>query len=983
MERQRLIIGNLTQYGMVEELDAMDLPPNAFQLLSDFAFYKGRLGAAKRWGAVSSATPIFNGTNYACCGLWELYNSGILKLKAGQFAEYENAAGTMYEIPCWLGMYGTVVNSTGVTTGNALDAGWTTTTFPRAPNKWLTTNDKVFTAPLATPELGENFTDLTTAYAIAVTGITVSPTAGATYHVDGAPTPIYTVISTSLTGSAPNIAGTLYINGASAPAASSHIDKDTGTGDAAITYTYTAANNVVRLNTYTEWSDSANAILQSNTITTYADTAYNATTTEGLAFNSGAIGHITNQFFTIRKIKLLGEGANASLIVRDNTTKRGYALQVEQTATPGSCWTFRVSRNYWTTPPAAGDVYTRPNGTEFTIVGHAVSATGTLQIYTEGTGDPQLSLITENAISRKAGYSGGQPSYWVANTALNTGPFTVTIRLWDGYFDSADSAVGVNASVVWEKTAIYDWGYSVYNDVYHEDLWMWWRDNFVTFGYGPNAIGCMTTSATPATPRVGFALRNAYIAAASSGKNCIYSIDVAAGKTGPYAVSAVAATTLTLTSPPADGDYLIWGCKYASRKKVVTASDYVLFVTDNTSSANFPATIWRGGMTEEVPLTNPTYAVDFAYAANDIAIYKGRVFLGGAHRMILKPSGSSGYSWAVGLNSPTLVKWSCPYKPDVWEDSYPSGTTGSEYYLTGHIDFAETNGAVNAIGQLRDILVVYKSDAIAMLSPTGVYSDPFQVDYMAWKVGVNEPRAIGISPETHLFPTPDELWQVQIGEVSKTPARYSVGQYGKVWMLPGENTVFMQAYFFGDIDNLCLAYNYSKNAMYYAFLKNLMDLVEQKDSVYGITAAGLYIYQTRETNSIVASYNSSPRAITAVLSMGDLLNSKTIYNVDVFTRARNTGVAPTAASLDIRVTVDNTAESAYTTVTGQIVGKEQPGFALVANPVNETNLWRFRYNKILTGLTFQIDFMLNASYLTHEIVRIEVDYEPHGLSKQA
>lgn len=914
-DRQRFIIGNLAQYGMVEEVDALDLPPNAFQLLKNFAFYKGRLGAAGRWGAMSSATPIFNGTNYACCGLWELYNSGILKLKAGTFAEYENAAATMYEIPCWLGTYATVTQASGECAGMSLDGAWSTTTFPRACNKWLTKNDKVFLSSLATPEFAKNFTDL----------------GGA---VGG-----------------------------------SHLHDVDAT-----------------------WSGASDVILQSDSHATYADCAYNATTTEGLAFNTGAVAAVTNQFFTIRRIRLLDEGANASLMVVDNTTKRGYALQVEQTATPGNCYTFTVIGPNGYIPPVTGDVYTRPNGTEFTVIGYRIVAGATLLIYTEGTGDPALSPIYYNTIVRKTGYSGGSPFYQVTSSVVTTGPMTVTLRLWDGYFASTDSAVGDNAAVVWEKTGITDWGYSTYNNVYHEDLWMWWRDNFITFGYGPTAQGCVTKTSTPAAPRVGFALKNSYIRARTGSYNCIYSFDVATNKTGPYAISSFTdGTKVNITGAPANGNYLIWASKYANRKKIIPASDYVLFVTDNTSNANFPVTIWRGGMMEEVPLTNPTYSANYGYAANDAAVYKGRVFLAGSHKMIHKYGANVCYEWNVGLNEPTKVKWSSPYHPDVWEDCYPSGTTADEYYGAGNIDFAETNGAVNAIGQLRDVLVVYKSDAIAMLSPTGIALDPFSVDYMAWNVGVNEPRAVGISPEVHLFPAPDCLWQVQIGEVTKTPSRYSVGQYGKVWMLPGENTVFMQAYYFGDTQNLCLAYNYQNNSVYYAELKSIVDLVEQKDAVYGITLAGLYLYQTRETNSIPDTYivssggagTGSTRAITSVISMGDLLNNKTIYNVDVFTRARNTGAAPETASIDITVTCDNTAESDYTTVTGQIVGKEQPGFAIVANPINETNLWRFRYNKILTGLTFQVNLRLNASYLTHEIVRIEIDYEPHGLSKQA
>lgn len=964
-ERQRLVVTDLTRFGMVNEVDPMDCPPNAFTIVQNMAYYKNRIGQAARFGTLSSANTIFHPGPFRVGELWELYNSGVLKIKAGEYAEYENSAGTMYEIPCWLGLYAT--NASGVFTGQSLDGGWSTATFPRAPNKWLKTDDKVFTAPLATPELGENFTNLG-GWKFTVSGVSTWPTAGAVYR-DGS-SQDYTV------GYSDSSGGFVYAYGPTTPPASGTLTKQSGTGDASITYS--ARTNVVTLKTYADWTDSSTAILQSDTVATYADTAYNATTTEGLAFNSGTIGHITNQFFTIRKIKLLAEGANASLIVRDNTTKRGYALQVEETATPGSCYTFTVNANHWQYPPVAGDVYTSGSGGEYTVVGHVVK-NGLLIIYTEGNAiDPTYSPGGYNTIRRADGYSGGQPIYEFISY-VKTGPFTVTIRLWDGYFDSADSAVGVNAAVVWEKTAIYDWGYSAYNDVYYEDLWMWWRDNFVTFGYGPNALGCVTTSATPAAPRVGFALKNAYIGAASSGKNCIYSIDVAAGKTGPYNISAVAATTLTLTSPPADGDYLIWGCKNAGRTKIVTASDYVLFVTDNT----YPVTIWRCGMMEEVPVTNPSYDATFAYAANDACVFKGRVFLAGAHKMILKANASAGYSWVAGYNTPTLVKWSSPYYPDVWEDSYPSGTSASVYYGAGHIDFSETNGAVNAIGQLRDVLVVYKSDAIAMLSPTGIALDPFQVDYMAWNVGVNTQKCIGITPLMHYFYNGDKFWRVEIGEVSLIKLKATFSAPDRFWVLPSDDTVF-----FGKGDSIypTIGYNEKYDAVYYMDVP-LVHLTSGKNYVFGLVSSGKYYYYSTANQTTLASIARTNEWLTSFLivgprwTFGDLLNNKTIYNIDVYARdVNNTGYS--GCSVNMKLMVNSTEDAAYTEVVGEKTGST--GINAYSTIYPEKGDWRFRWDRVATGLMFQLAIKLDPTkYPDLEISRIEVEYEPTGPSKKA
>lgn len=907
-ERQRLVIVNLAQFGMVKEADSINLPPNAFQFVQNMGFYNGRVGRAARWGSLSTATPIFTGTTYATGALWKLYNSAALKIKAGAFAEYENASGTMYEIPCWLGLYSTL--STATFAGQALDGNWSTSTFPRAANKWLTTADKVFVANLDSPEFSKTFTDL-------------------------------------------------------------------GGG----------SGTEVALNTYADWTDSSSVIKQSDT-TVHADCAYNDSTTEGLAFNSGAIASVANQFFTIRKIKLQKEGSKCALIVRDDTTHRGYALEVEETETPGDCYTFTVTSAHWQVPPATGDVYTRPNGTEFTVVGYQ-AVSGAYRIYTQGTGDPALNPASNfNTIVRKEGYSGGQGYYVVTPSVITTGPFTVSIRLWDGYFDSGNTEVGTNAAVVWEKTGITDWGYSSYNDVYYEDLWMWWRDSFITFGYGPNAQGCVTISATPEDPRIGFSLNNAYINKAGTGKYCIYSFDVGTNKTGPYTISALTSTHVTVTSPPGAGtDFLIWACKHGSRTKTVCGSDYLLF-------KNVPVTIWRGGMTEEVPLTNPKMSANFSYYANDIAIFKGRVLLGGIFKVILKYEKTLGYyDWVAGLNTPTVVKWSSAYHPDVWDDNYPSGTTADVYYLAGFIDFAETNGPVNALAPLRDVLMVYKSDAIAMLSPTGIALDPFQVDYLANTTGVQKPGTgdtppLGVSPSEHYFATPNQLWKVELGEVSKVPMRTSLQWVSKIWMLPSENTVFINSGVTDTGYTLVLAYNWMNNAAYY-FWTNLVDLQENYNYVYGLHSNGKYVYQALEQRDVPTSYMPGIatypyQLVTCHLSMDDLVNDKTIYNVDVFTRHRGTSSQSTA-NLKVRIGYNNTLESSYTDVAGEKVGQKGPTLLSAIN--NETDEWRFRYNRVQQALTFQVDLQLDTTASTgtadHEISRIEIDFETMGPSKKA
>ncbi|MEN6548088.1 MAG: hypothetical protein ABFE07_18780, partial [Armatimonadia bacterium] len=564
-DRQRLVIGNLTQYGMVEEVDGLDLPANAFQLLMNLAPYKGRLGCAGRWGTMSTATPIFNGTSYTCCGLWELYNSGILKLKAGTFAEYENAAGTMYEIPCWLGIFSTVTKTSGECLGTSYDGNWNTTTFPRACNKWLTKSDKIFLSSLATPTVAKNFKDLG-GQKFTINALSVYPTAGAVYHDEDANS--FTI------GYSDSSGGTKYVYAYSATVVTPHaatgtLTKDSGTGDSPITYT--AVTDVVTLKTYADWTDSSTAILQADTTNPAgdptADCAYNSTTTEGQAYNSTTISSFTNQFFTIRKIKLLALYSKAALIVRDTTSKRGLALEVEETASGTNVYTFDVARGTYQILPFVGFHYTTPNGVEFTCTHVTWYATGGFRMSATASAAPTAAPST---LTRVEEGPGGDPLYYY--TATDTaGPPTVTLRLWDGYFDSSDANIGVNASVVWEKTGITDWhdGGTASIDHY-EDLWLWWQGNFATFGYGPNAQGVyvIPTANIPATGQMGFSLKNAYLPTASATYYSLYSWPVS--KTGPYAISSFTdATKVNITSAPTDGSYLIWASKYANRKKII------------------------------------------------------------------------------------------------------------------------------------------------------------------------------------------------------------------------------------------------------------------------------------------------------------------------------------------------------------------------------------------------------------------------------
>lgn len=76
-------------------------------------------------------------------------------------------------------------------------------------------------------------------YTFTVTGITTSPTLGATYTNNGA---TFTVTGTSLTGAAGAIAGTIVTTGTGAPATFGTLTKGAGTGDATITFSLEVLN---------------------------------------------------------------------------------------------------------------------------------------------------------------------------------------------------------------------------------------------------------------------------------------------------------------------------------------------------------------------------------------------------------------------------------------------------------------------------------------------------------------------------------------------------------------------------------------------------------------------------------------------------------------------------------------------------------------------------------------------------------------------
>lgn len=86
-------------------------------------------------------------------------------------------------------------------------------------------------------------------YTFTVSGITTSPTVGATYTNN---TVTFTVIATSLAGASGSIAGTILATGASVPTSSGTLTKTGGTGDSTIAFTMFAVDTNISKAKYVE-----------------------------------------------------------------------------------------------------------------------------------------------------------------------------------------------------------------------------------------------------------------------------------------------------------------------------------------------------------------------------------------------------------------------------------------------------------------------------------------------------------------------------------------------------------------------------------------------------------------------------------------------------------------------------------------------------------------------------------------------------------
>lgn len=173
-------------------------------------------------------------------GLW-WYESN----QAGTLTYYliSVAGGKMYQMSGFDGTWHDITGSVTITAGNICSFVnffniLYVTNGVDAPWQWNGTGNAI-----TIPALTAN------AYTFTVSGITISPTVGATYTNN---TVTFTVVGTNLAGTSGSIAGTIIATGASVPTASGNLTKTGGTGDSTIAYTLFAVDTNITKAKYVE-----------------------------------------------------------------------------------------------------------------------------------------------------------------------------------------------------------------------------------------------------------------------------------------------------------------------------------------------------------------------------------------------------------------------------------------------------------------------------------------------------------------------------------------------------------------------------------------------------------------------------------------------------------------------------------------------------------------------------------------------------------
>lgn len=531
------------------------------------------------------------------------------------------------------------------------------------------------------------------------------------------------------------------------------------------------------------------------------------------------------------------------------------------------------------------------------------------------------------------------------------GPDEYMYRVYGGYLN---------------ETALFNYGLlltniNTENDYWedYDDLWIWYRKPFFTFGYGKRAVYSLIAEMDFTNLEMGISLSSGATIGPKQGTTDNPIVAYEMTDAGPYAVSAVsyASNSITATGLTTVKKGIVWGAKKCAVADMVIrpAQDAVL-----RTSSDLPMMLWKGGM---LPEYNPLQGVDIggdtwpAYAGwgcVDMVVYNGRIFIGGPRIFCNLYNVTGGYyDWVQVGSYPEQLRWCYPYDYDDWTDTN----------LAGFVNLVDTPGPVQAVRLLSDTLMVYKTDAIVQLNPTGISTDPFQIRYYDHHDGVDGPHDVVEAGPYNFYSRNGGIYVVNTNEASIVPTASGLTDYYDAYGHLSDSTVMFGGY---DATNgyfTARGYNYKLGSMYEVRWTSLVGFSDEHNyymalkndgAVYGTSA------QTKDTATTFNPYSTTAYFETPQLTMGDAGRNKTIFAVDVFTRCTYTGGY--TPSIKLTPIVNGTTGSTYT-VTSETIGND---------------VYRARFTFKANGLYFKFKIESNDApgYIgTVDFIRYEIDWQ--------
>lgn len=392
----------------------------------------------------------------------------------------------------------------------------------------------------------------------------------------------------------------------------------------------------------------------------------------------------------------------------------------------------------------------------------------------------------------------------------------------------------------------------------------------------------------------------------------------------------------------------VWGCHSLEQTDQVLrpSSEYLLRLTSDE-----PLRCYYGGiMPAAFPNKGePTYYPTFcAWGGNDVAVFNGRTFLGGARLYarvihIADGTGNIHYRWKEIAGHPTRVMWNVPYDIEDWSGG-----------LAGWIENIDSSGKVSAIRPLRDVLMVYKTDAIFRLTPTGDPVTPFSVTTYSRTMGVPRARAVGDSGTEHYFTWNNQLWTANLGDLASVNTMVGIDS-DYIIPLPYDHTIFCGRYASDSAPGASgnttglegLAFNYKLGATYEKDMASIRDIDTNGNDWVAVENDGDVYKATVYDLDAGTLSGDSMYFVTPHLAFQDPYANKTIYTIDVFYKIPNAyrtyTLAWTLGPITMELYCQDVSQGTYTP-TPELIGYGHDGY----------DLYRSRYNIVCTGTVFQL-----------------------------